>query len=137
MRTREDLESFLLRLDQDFEEVEPGMWVLHGGGEAANLVAVYSAPLLLLRAKVMDVPADEARAAKLYRHLLELNAVDLVHGAYGVEDGDVILSDSLELENLEFNEFQAAVDSMQVALASHLETLSAYRNGREEVAEER
>nr|MBA2669164.1 hypothetical protein [Gemmatimonadota bacterium] len=50
-----------------------------------------------------------------------------VHGAYGIEDGDVILSDTLELENLDFNEFQASVDSMQVALASHLESLSAFR----------
>ena len=35
---------------------------------------------------------------------------------------------SLELENLDFNEFQASVDSIQLALASHLESLAPYRD---------
>ena len=76
----------------------------------------------------MEVPEDEGSCGRLFRRLLELNASDLVHGAYGVEEGDVILSESLELENLDFNEFQASVDSMQLALASHLETLSPFRD---------
>lgn len=133
MVTREDVESFLVRSEHDFEEVEPGMWVLAAGEYDVNLVIHHSPPLLLLRVKVMDVPSDERKSAELYRRLLELNAADMVHGSYGIEEGDVILSDALELENLDFNEFQAAIDSMQVALASHLESLSQYRQDRVEV----
>ena len=82
-----------------------------------------------MRTKVLDVPTgDPVRCTDLYRRLLELNATDLVHGAYGIEEDDIILSDSLELENLDFNEFQASVDSMQLAVASHLESLSPFRN---------
>lgn len=128
MVTREDVESYLLRMQQEFEEVERGMWVVRAGGDGARLVVNHAPPLLLLRTKVLDVPGDQARCAELYRRLLELNAMDLVHGAYGIEEGDVILSDSLELENLDFNEFQASIDSMQLALASHLESLSPFRN---------
>jgi predicted HTH domain antitoxin len=51
-----------------------------------------------------------------------------VHGAYAIEEGDVILTEALELENLDFNEFQATVDSMQMALASHLEELAPFRD---------
>ena len=128
MLTKEDVESFLLRLEQDYEEVEPGMWVVPTNSAGARLVIHHSPPLLLVRVKVMELPSDERQCAELYRRLLELNAVDLVHGAYGVEEGDVILSDALELENLNFNELQASVDSIQMALASHLESLSPFRN---------
>ena len=129
MVTREDVESFLLRMELDLEEVETGMWVVHAQDEGARMVVHYSPPLVVLRTKVLDVPAgDVQRCTDLYRRLLELNATDLVHGAYGIEEDDIILSDSLELENLDFNEFQASVDSMQLAVASHLESLSPFRN---------
>ena len=127
MVTRDDLESFLLRSEQEYEEVEPGMWTLQSGADA-RVVVHYSPPLVILRAKVLDVPASDSSCEALYRRLLELNAMDLVHGSYGIEADDVILSDSLELENLNFNEFQASLDSIQVALASHVEELSPFRN---------
>jgi hypothetical protein len=127
MVTREDIESYLVRLEQESEEVEPGMWLVQSGQHDARMVIHYTPPLLLLRMKVMELPKDGTDCTDLYRRLLELNAVDVVHGAYGIEEGDVILSDTLELENLDFNEFQASVDSMQVALASHLDSLSPFR----------
>jgi hypothetical protein len=127
MVTRDDLESFLLRSEQEYEEVEPGMWTLQSGADA-RVVVHYSPPLVILRAKVLDVPPSDTNCEALYRRLLELNAMDLVHGSYGIEADDVILSDSLELENLNFNEFQASLDSIQVALASHIEELTPFRN---------
>ena len=128
MVTREDIESFLIRMQAEFEEVEPGMWVVQGGANGARLVVNHAPPLLLLRTKVLEIPTDQERCTELYRRLLELNAMDVIHGAYGIEEDDVILTDALELENLDFNEFQASVDSMQIAVASHLESLAPYRN---------
>lgn len=128
MVTREDVENFLLRMELEVEEVESGMWIVQPAGDSARTVVHYSPPLLVLRTKVLDVPDDPGRCTELYRRLLELNATEMVHGAYGIEENDVILADSLELENLDFNEFQASVDSMQLAVASHLESLSPYRN---------
>jgi hypothetical protein len=128
MITREDLESFLLRMQLDYEEVEPGMWLVQSGMDGVRLVVNHVPPLLLLRSKVLETPSDQERCAELYRRLLELNANDLVHGAYALEEGDIILTDALELENLDFNEFQASVDSIQMALASHMEALAQYRN---------
>jgi hypothetical protein len=63
----------------------------------------------------------------LLRELLELNARDLVHGAYGLEGDKVVLTDTLELENLDFNEFEASFDSITLALAQHLGALAPYR----------
>jgi hypothetical protein len=126
MVTRDDVESYLLRMEAEFEEVEVGMWVLHTGEDGAGVVVNHTPPLLVFRAKVMDVPGDERRC-QLYQRLLELNATDIVHGAYAIEEGDIILTEAMELENLDFNEFQATVDSIQMALAAHRDTLGAYR----------
>ncbi len=125
MVTRDDVESFLIRMEDSVEEVEPGMWVF--GADSGQMVVHYSPPLLILRSKVMALPSDEVQSAKLYRKLLELNAGDLVHGAYAIEGDDVILTDTLPLENLEFSTLQASVDSLELALASHLDSLSVYR----------
>jgi hypothetical protein len=127
MVTRDDVESYLNRMELDFEEVEEGMWVARNGGDGAGLVLSHSPPVLVFRAKVLDVPKDGKACADLFQRLLELNATDLVHGAYAVEEGDVILTEALELENLDFNEFQATVDSLQMAMAAHLGELAPYR----------
>jgi hypothetical protein len=126
MMTREDVESYLLRMGLDHEEIGEGMWLV--GGSGTGIVVHLSPPLLVFRLKVMDLPADEQRCAGLYRRLLQLNATDLVHAAYALEEGDVILTESLELENLDFNEFQATIDSFQMAMASHLDELAPYRD---------
>ena len=125
MVTREDVESFLIRIEEGIEEVEPGMWVLDA--DSGNVVVSYSPPLLILRSKVMELPEDAERCSNLYRKLLELNAGDLVHGAYAIEGNDVILTDTLQLENLEFSVLQSSVESIELALASHLDTLSTFR----------
>ena len=120
MVTREDLESFLIRMDVDYEEVDDGMYLLRSRNGGPPIVAHHSPPLLLLRMKVMDLEKDEASNAGLYRALLELNATDVVHGAYGIEEGELILSDTLELETLDFHELQASIDSIQMALSGHM-----------------
>ena len=128
MVTREDVESYLLRTGLDHHEISEGMWLAEGNGDGAGIVIHYSPPLVVFRLKVMDLPTDGGRCAGLFRRLLELNATDLVHAAYGLEQGDVILTESLEAENLDFNEFQATLDSFQMALASHFDSLSDFRD---------
>ncbi|MCG8468013.1 MAG: YbjN domain-containing protein [Gemmatimonadetes bacterium] len=129
MLNREDIESFLIRSEADFQEVEEGLWlVLHSGEDARQglgIVVNHQPPVVVFRADVRDLPIDDEDQLELYRRLLELNAVDLIHGAYGLEDGKVILSDTLELENLDFSEFRASLESLSLALTSHWGALTA------------
>jgi hypothetical protein len=131
MVNRDDLESFLVRLGAEgasYTEVEPGMFVVRPGGTPdAQVVVHLTPPVLLMRMNVMPVPADSENAAKLARRLLELNATDLVHGAYGISANDIILTEALELANLDFSEFLAAYESMTLALASHVRELAPFR----------
>jgi hypothetical protein len=129
MRGKEDIEGFLDRLDSgsaEVREVEPGLWVVQTTAGAEVLVH-FAPPVVILRVTVMPLPAGTARQAELCRALLEYNARDLVHGAYGLERDRVVLVDTLELENLDFNEFEASFDSLTLALATHLGALAPYR----------
>lgn len=120
MITREDLESYLIRLGSENEEVEEGMWVLHPREGGANVVVSYSPPVVLLRVKIMELPdAGDTQLAGLFRRLLELNANDLVHGSYGLEEGDLVLSDAMELEALDFVELRSSYESLVMAASSH------------------
>lgn len=130
MANKEAVESFMLRMELESEELEPGMWVLRTEQDV-RLVVHISPPVLLLRSEVMSAPTDGGEAARLFRRLLELNATDLVRGAYGLDGDEVILTDAMELETLDFDAFQASVDSMQMALAGHHEALADFRGTRE------
>jgi hypothetical protein len=64
--------------------------------------------------------------AKLFRALLEANARDVVHGAFGLEDNAVVVVDTLEAEYLDAVELQASVDGMAFAAATILPRLEKF-----------
>ena len=123
MVTREDLESYLIRMDLHWEEVDDGMYLVQGRNSGLPMVVHHADDLLLIRLKVMDMPASTPSEATFYRTLLELNATDVVHGAYGIEDGELILSDTLELETLDLHEIRASMESIELAATSHMERI--------------
>jgi hypothetical protein len=136
MLNKEDIEAFLDRLDAEessYKEVEPGLWILKPGGALDfDVVVHYSPPVVVLRVKVMELPKDKVQLADLSRRLLELNASDLVHGSYGIEQNSnsIVLTEALELEHLDYEEFLAAYESMTLALASHLREIGSFRGER-------
>ncbi len=120
MVTREDLESYLIRMDADFDEVDEGMFLIQTDNGGPSIVVHHSDPLLLVRLKVMDLPRDQGGLAKLYEALLRLNATDVIHGAYGIEENQLILSDTLQLGTLDFDELRASLESVQMAATTHV-----------------
>lgn len=125
MLTLEDLESYLIRMEVDYEEIAEGMYLMRAGDEGLPVVVHYSPPLLFLRLKVMDLTQTGSAREDLYRTLLELNASDVVHGAYGLEGDELVLSHTLELESLPFTEFQASVESILLAASSHMSRIQS------------
>ncbi|MEO7998192.1 MAG: YbjN domain-containing protein [Gemmatimonadaceae bacterium] len=134
MVTREDIEAFLDRLSADgatHKELEPGLWLVRPGGALDfDVVITHNPPVLLLRVKVMPLPTGGTELASISRRLLELNAQDLLHGSYGIEGEDVVLTEALELAHLDFEEFLASYESMTLALTSHMRELAAFREVR-------
>lgn len=134
MVTREDVETFLDRLGTDgatHAEVEPGLWIVRPSGPLDfDVVITHNPPVLLLRVKVMPLPADTAELAAISRRLLELNATDLVHGSYGIDADAIVLTEALELAHLDYEEFLASYESMTLSLTSHMRELAAFREAR-------
>ena len=134
MVTREDIETFLDRLSADgatHRDLEPGLWLVRPGGAIDfDVVVTHNPPVVLLRVKVMPLPSDPAELAALSRRLLELNATDLLHGSYGIDREDVVLTEAMELEHLDYEEFLASYESITLSLTSHLRELAAFREVR-------
>jgi hypothetical protein len=134
MLTKDDIESFLVRLGATgatFDEVQPGFWIVRPNPESELSVAVnFSPPVLLLRVDVMTLPADDLQTATLTRRLLELNASDLLHGSYGIQGNQIVLTEALELSALDYEEFLATYESMTLALASHMREIGSFREAR-------
>jgi hypothetical protein len=134
MVTQEDIESFLDRLGAEgatYTELEPGLWRLTPGGALDfDVVVHFSPPVVVFRVKVMDIPADDFECGRLARRLLELNATELVHGAYGIESDSIVITEALELAHLDYEEFLAAYEGITLALASHVRELSSFREAR-------
>lgn len=130
MRSRDDIESYLARAEVPYEEVgEDGMWLVHDSSLGENIAIKAAGSLLLFRVKVLELREVTDKAA-LLEELLRLNASDLVHGAYGISEDAVVLTCTLQVENLDYNELQAVLDDFSLALANHYDKLSKFRSAR-------
>jgi hypothetical protein len=123
---RNKIEGYLIEMMLSFRELSENLWLINDDNNALDNVAImYDAPLVVFRVAVMDVPA--ANRLGLFTKLLELNATDVIHGAYALEDNKIILIDTLEYETMDFNEFRATLDAFSLALTQHYPVLSPYR----------
>jgi len=127
MRTREDIEAYFLRTGLGYEEVAPNTWVLRDPSFGENIVVRVDSDLVVFRMKVLALEGVTRKQA-LFEKLLELNANEMLQGAYGIADGAVVITDTLRLENVDYNEFQATLDDFTMALSKHFETLSTFRD---------
>ena len=126
MITSEKIESYLTKLSLSYESVDSNTWLINDEERGLeNVVVVSSDPVVLVRVKVMDVPSD--KRCELFEQLLRLNASDIIHGAYALEENSVILIDTLEGDTMDIEELQASLDAIGLALVQHYKLLSAYR----------
>jgi hypothetical protein len=125
MKTASDIQAYLLNMELNYEEPREGMWIVNAIDGAQQLAITLAGPVIVFRVKVMEIPRNQRE--ELFRTLLELNASEMMHGAYGVEGDSVVISDALQLENLDYNEFAATVDDITLAVASHHGRLAKFR----------
>lgn len=126
MGNKEKIEGYLIDLKLSYEELGANAWLIDDAEKGLNqIVVILEEPLVIVRCKVMDLPASGREA--FYEELLRLNAQDLLHGAYAIEGKDIILVDTLEVDNLDREEIEATLDAMGLALTQHYRLLSKYR----------
>ena len=122
MRTKEDVERYLINLDTPSEVLGDGIYRLNDDlPDIDDIIVMVSDPLVIFSVRLMKVPGKNTEA--FYKKLLELNATELVAGAYGLDGDDVVITDTLQLENLDENEFVASVESLAMAIHEHYSIL--------------
>ena len=120
------IEQYLIDLKYSYSEVKPNLWLLDDKEHDLEGIAVmYAEPLVIIRVQVMNAP--EKDRLEFYAKLLELNACDMIHGAYGLEGDKVVLIDTLEYETLDYEEFRAVLDAISLVITQHYPILSVYR----------
>lgn len=121
MRSREDIEAYLSRSGHPHREVADGTWLVSDPSDDRDHIVVrLTEGLVLFRMKVLAMDrVDPKRKEEFLALLLRLNAEDMIHGAYGLVDGDVLMTATLRLEHLDFSEFSGTLDDFTVALTNH------------------
>mgnify|MGYP000665099751 CR=1 FL=1 len=77
----QDIESFIREMDLTCEIPREGTCVVTGLSDVNNVVITLAGPVVVFRVKVLDIPRHNRE--DLFRTLLELNATEMMHGAYG------------------------------------------------------
>jgi len=120
------IEQYLIDLKYSYREVKSKFWLLDDAEHNLEGTAIIHAdPFLLIRVQVMDAPSLHRQ--EFYAKLLELNAADMIRGAYGLEGEKVVIIDTLEYETLDYAEFRSSLDAISLALTQHYPILSVYR----------
>ena len=120
------IEQYLIDMMLTYQQIEQNLWLLDDEERRLQGVAVVLAePLVIIRAEIMDVPKNNL--LELYTKLLELNASDVIHGAYALESNKIILVDTLEYDTMDYGDFRASLDAFSLALTQHYPVLSKYR----------
>ena len=121
------MESYLIDLGISYQEASTGTFFIDDTEKGLpGIVATIDEPIVIVRARVMTVPAT--RQLELYETLLKLNASEMVHGAYALDGKDIVLLDTLEYETMDKEEFEAALDSISLALSRHYGILGSFRD---------
>jgi hypothetical protein len=125
--TESKIEQYLIDLMITYQQVGKNLWLLDDEERSLQGVAIMQAdPLVIIRAEVMDVP--KGNLLELFTKLLELNAADVIHGAYALDNNKIILLDTLQYESMDNEDFRATLDSFSMALTEHYPILSKFRD---------
>ena len=120
------VEQYLIDLKYSYREVNPNFWILDDAEHNLEGIAVmYDDPLVIIEVQVMDAPREKRE--EFFTKLLELNAGEMLHGAYGLDGDKVIIINTLEYDTMDYSEFRASLDAISLALTQHYPLLSVYR----------
>ena len=121
------IEQYLIDSVLTYQQIDKNLWLLDDEDHELQGVAVmYADPLVIVRAEIMDVPRNDL--LELYTKLLELNATDVIHGAYALDNKKIVLLNTLQYDTMDYEEFRATLDSFSMALTEHYPILSKYRD---------
>lgn len=111
-----------LQLDIKYENSKEGIFIVSNEQEGIfNLIICVAHPIVIFEQFIFEIKEDWHH---VYKALLQKNR-DIIHGAFVLDDSGkkVIFRDSLQLENLDQNEFGATLNSLSLLLSEYSEQI--------------
>ncbi len=120
----EKVRNYLLELDFNIVSQNPEdeiFWVEKEDAGIHNLVIGCADPILIMEQYLFNI---ENESAEVFKKLLIKNR-DIIHGAFVLDENGkkVIFRDTLQLENLDFNELEGSINSLSLLLSEYSEQL--------------
>ena len=122
------IEQYLTDMMLTYEKVNSNIWLLEDEERTLQGVVIIQAePLVIIRAEIMNIPKNNV--LELYTKLLELNATDIIHGAYALDNDNkkIILINTLHYDTMDYDDFRSSLEAFSLALATHYPILSKFR----------
>lgn len=111
-----------LQLEIKQENQKEGIFVVSNESEGImNLIICVAPPIVIFEQFIFEIKEP---GNHVYKSLLQKNR-DIIHGAFVLDDSGrkVIFRDSLQVENLDQNEFEATINSLSVLLSEYSEQI--------------
>ena len=85
------------------------------------MIICVASPIVIFEQFIFEI---KEQGDHVYKSLLQKNR-DIIHGAFVLDDSGrkVIFRDSLQVENLDQNEFEATINSLSVLLSEYSEQI--------------
>ena len=123
-RTKRDIEAYLVGLSKVWESLDDQTYLVRSSENETPVVLRIADNVLVCRATIGDAPENQPeRELEIYRKMLTLNSTDLLYCSYGLDGKQIVLSSALEMENLDFNELEAVLADIELALVRHVPLL--------------
>lgn len=118
------IESFISKLGYSisYQSEKEGIFLIESEQDGImNLIIGVAPPILIMEQYIFTLKSDDAEVLK---SLLQKNR-DIIHGAFALdEEGKkVIFRYTLQIENLDMNEFEGALNSLGLLLGEYYEQI--------------
>ncbi|BAX80361.1 YbjN domain-containing protein [Labilibaculum antarcticum] len=121
------VKDYLLNLEFNIvkEDIAEELFVVENPeGGIANLIVDCEDPILIIEGVLFELNAEKP---EVYKALLQKNR-EIVHGAFVLDESGkkVLFRDTLPLENLDQNELEATLNSLELLLSEYSEEIISY-----------
>lgn len=116
------IKDFADRLSLDIVHEEPDEELIVVSNEEKgiyNMVLDCEYPILIMEQLIYPI-APGAGTLDHFKRLLQMNR-SVIHGAFVLDEEttQVIFRDTLQIENLDYNEFEGSINALSLGLAEH------------------
>lgn len=124
MENFEKVKNYLLELDYNIvtEDIGEELMVVENiDAGIANLIVDCDDPILVVELHLFDL---QNGSSDTYLRFLQMNR-EIIHGAIAIDESGkkVVLRDTLQIENLDLNELQGTLNSIEVFLSENANEL--------------